>query len=339
MRLVYFLYYLKRLDWKLYFKFSNFLKKNYNRSFAGIMASVLYNSLKYNISILEYFQFHFYKLPQDKKKEFAGTGYMYEYQKLMNPVKYRDALEDKRKFLVSFNDFVNHEYGFLNGDDSKIQNVLNKEGDKVVIKNHDGQCGIGVKVLNKDNLDLNSIKQIMNDSSTDIIEEYIIQHDDLMKLSPSGLNSIRVFTQLNDENQVEILGSRIRISVNSIVDNMAAGNLAAEVNSESGMVTGKGFYSDITMEPVANHPITGQKILGFQIPYWKETKDMVIKAQLHIPECRSIGWDVAITNSGPQLIEGNHDWCKLVWQIPVQKGLKSILEKHKTSYISYKKNQ
>jgi len=25
-------------------------------------------------------------------------------------------------------------------------------------------------------------------------------------------------------------------------------------------------------------------------------------------------------------IEGNHDWCKLVWQLPVNKGLKSMLE-------------
>ena len=34
-------------------------------------------------------------------------------------------------------------------------------------------------------------------------------------------------------------------------------------------------------------------------------------------------------NEGPELIEGNHDWCKLLWQLPVNKGLKHVLEKYK----------
>jgi hypothetical protein len=35
--------------------------------------------------------------------------------------------------------------------------------------------------------------------------------------------------------------------------------------------------------------------------------------------------DIAITNRGPELIEGNHDWCKLLWQLPAKKGLKHML--------------
>jgi hypothetical protein len=39
-----------------------------------------------------------------------------------------------------------------------------------------------------------------------------------------------------------------------------------------------------------------------------------------------------VTEQGPGLIEGNHDWCKLVWQLPVNKGLKPILENHLAEY-------
>lgn len=50
-------------------------------------------------------------------------------------------------------------------------------------------------------------------------------------------------------------------------------------------------------------------------------------ALLH-PQRKSSGWDIVVTPIGPGLIEGNHDWCKLVWQLPVKKGLKKELEKY-----------
>jgi hypothetical protein len=68
--------------------------------------------------------------------------------------------------------------------------------------------------------------------------------------------------------------------------------------------------------------------VGFEIALLIESVEMVRKAALYIPENRSIGWDVAITETGPQLIEGNHNWCKLLWQLPVKQGLKSELEKY-----------
>jgi hypothetical protein len=55
---------------------------------------------------------------------------------------------------------------------------------------------------------------------------------------------------------------------------------------------------------------------------------MVRKAAVLFPENRSIGWDIAITKDGPELIEGNHNWCKLLWQLPVKQGLKKDLEKN-----------
>ena len=109
---------------------------------------------------------------------------------------------------------------------------------------------------------------------------------------------------------------------------MAAGNIAAPIDEMTGLVSGSGVYSDITKTDEIEHPVTGVKIEGFQVPYWPEVMNMVKEAALLHPQNRSIGWDVAITNEGPELLEGNHNWCKLLWQLPVKKGLKPVLEQY-----------
>ncbi|HET6556569.1 MAG TPA: sugar-transfer associated ATP-grasp domain-containing protein, partial [Prolixibacteraceae bacterium] len=89
-----------------------------------------------------------------------------------------------------------------------------------------------------------------------------------------------------------------------------------------------GIYSDITKPDETIHPITKQQIIGFHVPFWNETLQMIKKAALLHPENKSIGWDIAITANGPELIEGNHNWCKLLWQLPVKEGLKPMIEKY-----------
>ena len=158
------------------------------------------------------------------------------------------------------------------------------------------------------------------------MKTYINQHNQLNLLSPSGVNTIRIVTNFNNSNEFEFLAARIRISVNNIVDNMAAGNICAGIDLNSGIVNTKGFYSDITKPPVLAHPITKESIIGFEVPFWKEVLKLSKKASYVSPQNKSIGWDIVITEKGPFLLEGNHDWCKLVWQLPVEKGLKNMIQ-------------
>ena len=41
---------------------------------------------------------------------------------------------------------------------------------------------------------------------------------------------------------------------------------------------------------------------GFQIPYWNQTLEMIKEASKVIPEVKTVGWDVAITKTGPELV-------------------------------------
>ena len=329
-RALYLGYYLKQLDREKLALFLDHIKNSTRRSKFGILLDAIKSVFTYNISILEYFQFHFFELDDESRQQWAGTGYMYEYQLAMNPKKHRQILDDKTLFSKYYADFFVHNVATikdLKADKEKVLQILGNPSGKVVLKKADGKCGAEVEIKKcSDFTDYLTMIQYMETNNYELAEEFIIQHPELNRLSPSAVNTVRVITQLDNQGEVNILGCRLRISVDSPVDNMAAGNLAASIDEETGRVAGPAVFSDITKPEQVYHPVTNVKIDGFQIPFWRETVQMVQRAALLHPQNRSIGWDVVITERGPGLIEGNHDWCKLLWQLPVKKGLKPILQ-------------
>ena len=318
------------MDYALYFKFLNFIHRKSSRNRLALVFDSIISSFKYNISLLEYFNFEFFNKKNNIRSQYAGTGYMYEYQVIMNPKQYRKNFEDKREFLNKFSKFIIHKHYLLKDFKNMLDNqeLAKKLPKKILLKRHDGQCGKGIEIIDTTKLSLKALKKKLQSTKNDMVEEYIEQHSKLKELSPSGLNTIRIYSQVNSSGVVDILACRLRISVNSIVDNLAAGNLVASIDSNTGIVNSNGFYSDITKPEMIKHPITDMSINGFEIPHWDKTISMVKDAALHYPYCKSIGWDIAITENGLGLIEGNHDWCKLVWQLPAKKGLKLELERY-----------
>ncbi len=330
-RFIYLGYYIKKLDWSKFWLFLNYTSKNYNKNKISIILDVIASVFIYNISILEYFQFRFFEKNKIERQKWAGTGFMYEYQLKMNPISERNILDDKTKFYKSYHKYFIHtvaDIEELKSNPEILEKLLNNPSGKIVFKVADGKCGVDVKIVETSKLTKDTIITYMNEHNFDLVEEFIVQHQQINALSPSAVNTVRIFTQIDKNNNVVLLGCRQRISVNSSVDNMAAGNMAAPIDELTGIINGVAVYSDITKKDETKHPVTDAEIIGFQIPFWKETIQMVKEAALLHPQNKSIGWDIVITENGPGFIEGNHDWCKLLWQLPAKKGLKFLLEPH-----------
>jgi hypothetical protein len=329
-RILYFFYYLKQTSWPKFCRFLKYASEQSGQGRFSLLTDAIFSTFRYNISLLDYFYFRFYGMNHPERTLWAGTGYLYEYQLRMNPRGSREVLENKIRFLEHFKSFVKRSFASfdeLKLHPEKAETLLNNPSGRLVLKGSGGQVGAEVEVVSCKDYSPESLMDFMMKKKYDLAEEYVVQHPTLMEMSPSGLNTVRIFTQLSEGN-VDFLGARLRISVNSSVDNMAAGNLAAALNIETGEVVGPGVYSNITKADESVHPVTGKAITGFVVPFWKEILEMTTSAALHFPHNRSVGWDIAITADGPELIEGNHNWCKLLWQLPVKKGLKFLLEKY-----------
>ena len=330
-RSVYLVYYFKMLDRTKFGKFMRYAVNESGRSRLYLWFDTVNSVYRYNIGLMDYFIFRFFEKSRQERTKWVCTGYKYEYDMIMNPKSTRHLLENKIDFYESYQPFVIHancQLSDLLEGNSRANAVLNNSSGKIVVKDALGQCGWDVEVLESNSYTKETLISYMQKKGFNLAEEYIIQHPDLSRLSPSGLNTIRIITQLNKHNEVDILGARLRISVNSHVDNLASGNIAAPIDLETGKVTGPGVYSDITKASVTHHPVTGLEITGFQVPMWNQIIELCKKAALHRQENRSVGWDVALTINGPEFIEGNHNWCKILWQLPVNQGLKPMLEKY-----------
>jgi len=100
-------------------------------------------------------------------------------------------------------------------------------------------------------------------------------------------------------------GVTYSVSYGGDIANYHRGSLIAPIDLRTGKITSPAQVK--SGELYAEHPITGTRIVGFEVPYWREILEMIERAARVVPEIAYVGWDVAVTPSGPVILEGNHN--------------------------------
>ncbi|HEX9448794.1 MAG TPA: sugar-transfer associated ATP-grasp domain-containing protein [Dongiaceae bacterium] len=143
--------------------------------------------------------------------------------------------------------------------------------------------------------------------------KYLVQprlrpHAALVGLGLGVLTTVRVLTCTGLDGEVHVTHAvfRMPITRHAVVDNFHAGGIAAAIDIETGRLgraTDLGLRRDSAW--YRTHPITGAQIEGRILPWWPEVADLACRAQRAISDRPFVGWDIAILDSGPCLIEGN----------------------------------
>jgi hypothetical protein len=148
-----------------------------------------------------------------------------------------------------------------------------------------------------------------------VIQERLFDAAPLAALSGRrGLQTMRINTLLHTDDRVSILFYMIKILAgNTLSDNFSmgtSGNLIAYGDPDSGTLRGavKIHECGAGMASIATHPQTGRPFDGFSLPWWSEAIALVITAQRCFRELPTLGWDVALTETGPRIIEANARW-------------------------------
>ncbi len=142
-----------------------------------------------------------------------------------------------------------------------------------------------------------------------IVQERIVQHEKMSALCPSSVNTIRLQTVLDKDGNVIPFGPGVRIGrMGSLVDNWALGGVFVGIDQKTEKLKDIGILKPKYGTKVTEHPDTHIRFEGYQIPFYKEAEQMAVELHKKMYRSHSIGWDIAISENGPVIIEGNDRW-------------------------------
>lgn len=164
-----------------------------------------------------------------------------------------------------------------------------------------------------------------------LLQERIKQHPAFDAINPNCTNTIRVMTFVNDSGEVEIIGRIIKFGRGkTMVDNVDKGAMMAPID-DSGTIGPLVKYSSSKLEYIDCHPDSNAQIAGLELPFFLEADALAREAQRHLPQLRSLGFDIAITPQGPVIIEGNAWWGILPQTITrrgfISPGMREVLNR------------
>ena len=198
----------------------------------------------------------------------------------------------------------------------------------LVLKPVDGVWGHGVQVLHYERgqfftmkgtlVEIDALMTLWSKYKRWLLQERIHPHRDLVRLSGSNyLQTVRAISFVDRSGVATVPLAWLRIiAKGNMYDNFsfgASGNLSATVDLERAQL-GQVFAPGVAQQGITlvmQHPDTGIAFSNFKLPFAAETHSLVLRAAQAFTPLRTIGWDIAITDDGPLLIEGNVTWDPL----------------------------
>lgn len=272
----------------------------------SIWFDYLWCAARHGCLIRQYVYGDFYRQSSiDRKESMTYRRFVKVFKRLNHP-DYVHLLENKRDFNIHFAPYVQREWMYMPETDFTTFCKFADKHSFVIVKPLDLCEGKGVHGLQLPK-DEDERKKVYEELSKEniMVEQCIKQHKD-MNMGGRSVNTIRMHTILDKSGNVHCFKSILRAGIgDAIVDNYCAGGCCYEVDLELGVLITPSFSKDHIKHKI--HPGTNKIVYGYQIPNWNKVIVDITNAAKMLPQCRFIGWDIAITDDGIELIEGNHN--------------------------------
>lgn len=277
--------------------------------------------LKTGCGYSDYLNYELYNKTFKQINEYVTIKHQDKFYEIVSPAKYKTFFTIKPNFLKNFKNYINRSY-FAGGTKEELKIFLNKNKE-FMVKPYDGLGGKGVyKEYTKNIKNIDEFYEYLNKEHL-FIEEYVKQNKEVNKLCKESVNTIRIMTfAYNGKSEIIYAAMRIGNGINN-VDNFHQGGMGCKIDLEKGILIGEAIDKDLNHYEV--HPKSEVKFDGFVLPNWEKAKKLVLEASLVNENIHVVGWDVALTDSGVTIIEGNRRPGFDLIQVLSKRGRKDIM--------------
>lgn len=286
----------------------------------------------------EYYEFEFEKRSEEFRRDFLGLNEQRYYLDLLNPLKYFSLARNKymaHKMLENTGVRTSELYCYYQpeatyaentesaGDIDGVLRILKTKGTRsCVIKTTESSHGDNVWVIQ--NIDYQDddatltrfdgqqmlLSSVLSNEPL-IFESLVHQTEQFAAFNASSVNTVRFMTALYPDGSAKVISTFIKIGrAGRCVDNAGGGgNVDVCVDVATGKICHAiQFDCWHRVKEIDSHPDSGNPLNGVVIENWESVKAEVIRFQQAFPYCKVAGWDIAITNEGPVVIEVNDFW-------------------------------
>lgn len=326
-----------------FYKQPSYYPEMERKSKLRISMELLFHIFHYGAIEWHYFSYGFDIRGYRKQNEYMDDADFMWQNNMLNMIQadwdYTCLLRDKSLFaqiLTMWGYQTPHVLAQINSEWDANDFVSNIRRGGYFCKVLNGECGKGAfkivcaegrwSVDDKDYPESEAKEIIKERLSEDIyiIQNIVEQLPEINAIYPHALNTLRITTYYDKEKQCAVpFAGFYRIGANEgVADNWAAGGILVGMDIKTGKLRKYGYFKHGYGTKVTAHPDSGFKFENYQLPCYEQAKKQALELHEKLKGIPVIGWDIALTKSGPMFIEGNDNVEMGPLQLSEDRGLK-----------------
>ena len=296
---------------------------------AYILADMAVCALRYEAGYIDYTIFGMYDMSHAQRKDILTRGKNTRYVQALNNRADYHYFNNKTEFLSLFKEECGRDFLDLSTAEAGDFEAFIQKHPLIMVKPESGLCGKGIEKIETRAESAVTLYNTLKTNGQTLIEEVLEQDEAVNALYAGAINTVRLVTIVDDNGAPHVVYAAMRLgSGGAVVDNFNHGGMVLPADRETGKLIGVAV--DKLGRSYEAHPDTGIPFDGYQLPHWEAALALVREAAQRVPSVRFVGWDIALTPTGPKLVEGNHypghDIYQLVPQNPNKEGMLPIFD-------------
>lgn len=301
------------------------VKKETGKNKISILLDIMNCKNKYQANNLDYLAFQMYKLNNKERDTILTNGINEILIKKYNNEEYTTYFDNREQFLPKFHRYLLRDYLIISDNEESYQefNAFCKTHPSIIAKSPNN---LSKPLIYKPNN--KTIKKIYNElleKKLTIIEETTKQCNELSKLHPYSINTIKFITLNNN-----IIAAYLVIGNNKKeLNNLEESGMFAPINLDTGIIDYLAI--DNKGETYDKHLLTNESILWFTIPKWPRLKRFVTSLTNEVKEVKYVEWNISLDND-PYLISASSKPNHYLYQLPIHRqdntGILPLFQKY-----------